>query len=135
MGLAAEEGGPNITTSAVGSDGEPTGTPTYPQGESEEVSMDSDPGLEEVVRKVDQHYRQPLRDTNLRGRRSTKWPGFCVDGRQRAVINQWMQRVKSKRSTAWCMLQFQSFNPRSLPSLLRGYKGGEKRSVCDSGDS
>ena len=75
--LAAEEGGPNLTTSAVGSKGEPTGTPTYPQGESEEVSMDSDPGLEELVRKVDQHYRQLLRDTNLRGR-STKWPGVCV---------------------------------------------------------
>jgi len=46
-GLAAGEGGPYITTSAVRSEGEPTGTPTEPQGESEEASMDSDPDLEE----------------------------------------------------------------------------------------
>ena len=105
QGLAAGEGGPDITTSAVGSEGEPTGTPTGPQGESEEVCMDSDPGLEEIVEKVAQHYRRLLRDTNLRGRRSTKWPGVRVDGRQRAVINQWMQGVKSK--TPWevnCMV-------------------------------
>ena len=56
-GLAAEESGPNITTSAVGSEGELTGTPTDPQGESEEVSMDSDLGLEELVRKVNQHHQ------------------------------------------------------------------------------
>ena len=41
--------------SAVGSEEEPTGTPTGPPGESEEVSMDSDPGLEELVKNVDQH--------------------------------------------------------------------------------
>ena len=80
-GLAAGEGGPYITTSAVGSEGEPTGTPTGPQGESEKVCMDSDPGLEELVEEVDQHYCQLLRDTNLRGRRSTKWPGVRVDGK------------------------------------------------------
>ena len=45
QGLAAGEGGPYITGSAVGSEGEPTGTPTDPQGESEEVCMASDPGL------------------------------------------------------------------------------------------
>ena len=90
QGLAAGEVGPYTTTSAVGSEGEPIGTPTGPQGESEEVCMDSDTGLEEMVEKVDQHYRRLLRDTNLRGRRSTKLPGVHVDGRQCAVINQWM---------------------------------------------
>ncbi len=54
-GLEAGEGGPYITISAMGSEGEPTGTPTGPQGKSEEVSMDSDPDLEELVRNVDQH--------------------------------------------------------------------------------
>ncbi len=61
-GLAAGEGSPYITTSAVGSEGEPTGTPTGPQGESEEVCMDFDPGLEELVEKVNQHCHQLLRD-------------------------------------------------------------------------
>ena len=50
-GLATGEGGLYITTSAVGSEGEPTETPTGPQGESEEVCMDSDPSLEELVKK------------------------------------------------------------------------------------
>ncbi len=49
-GLVAGEGGPYITTTAVGTEGEPTGAPTEPQGESEEASMDSDPDLEELVR-------------------------------------------------------------------------------------
>ena len=71
QGLTAGEGGPYITGSAVGSEGEPTGTPTDPQGESEEVCMDFDPALEELVEKVDQHYRRLLSDINLRGRRST----------------------------------------------------------------
>ena len=67
--------------------------------------MNSDPDLEELVRKVNHHYRKLLRDTNSRGRRSTKWPGGRVDGRQRAVINQWMKGVKPK--TPWevnCMV-------------------------------
>ena len=33
------------------------------------------------------------------------------------------------------MLQLQSCNPRNLPSLLRRYKGDEKRSAYGSGDS
>ena len=105
QGLTAGEGGPHIIASAVGSEGEPTGTPTDPQGESEEVCMDSDPGLGELVEKVDQHYRRLLRDTNLTGRRSTKWPGVRVDDRQCAVINQCMQGVKP--TTPWevnCMV-------------------------------
>ena len=93
-GLAAGEGGPYITTTAVGSEGDLTGSPTEPQAESEEASMNSDPDLEELVRKVNHHYRKLLRDTNSRGRRSTKWPGGRVDGRQRTVINQWMKGVK-----------------------------------------
>ena len=137
-GLVAEESGPNITTSAVGSEGELTGTSKDPQGESEEVSMDSDLGLEELVRKVNQHYRRLLRDTNLRGRRSIKWPGVCVDGRQHAVINQWMQGVKPK--TSWevnCMVYAAAsiHNSRSLLSLLHGYKGGKMRSAYGSCDS
>ena len=95
--------------------------------------MDSDTGLEEMVEKVDQHYRRLLRDTNLRGR-STKWPGVRVDGRQRAVINQWMQGVKPK--TPWevnCMVYAAAsiLQPQKSPDLLRGYKGDKKRSACD----
>ena len=102
-----EPGGesPNITTSAVGNDGDPSGEKPAPQGEPKEESMDSAPDLDELVRKVEHHYCQLLRETNLRGRRSTKWPGVRVDGRQRAAINQWMRGVKSK--TPWevnCMV-------------------------------
>ena len=57
--------------------------------------MDSDPGLEELVKNVDQHQSQLLRDTNLGGR-STNWPGVHMEGRQHAVINQWIQEVKPK---------------------------------------
>ena len=51
QGLAAEEGGPNITTPAVGSE----------RGINRDYnripdSMDSDPGLEDLVRKISQHY-------------------------------------------------------------------------------
>ena len=70
-----------------------------PQGEPEEEFVD------ELVRKVEHHYRQLLRETNLRGRRSTKWPGVRVDGRHCAAINQWMRGVKPK--TPWeinCMV-------------------------------
>ena len=100
--------------------------------------MDSDLGLEELVRKVNQHYCRLLRDTNLRGRRSIKLPGVCVDGRQHAVINQKMQGVKPK--TSWevnCMVYAAAsiHNPRSLLSLLHGYKGGEMRSAYGSCDS
>ena len=118
----AGEGGPNITTSAVGTDGDPVGVPPEPQGESEEESMDSDPDLDEIVRKVDHHYRQLLRDTNLRGRRSTKWAGVRVDGRQRAAINQWMRGVKPK--TPWevnCMVY-------AAASILRPQKSPESAS-------
>ena len=62
-------------------------------------------GLNELVRKVEHHYHQLLRETNLRGRRKIKGPGVRVDSRQRAAINQWMQGVKSK--TPWevnCMV-------------------------------
>ena len=128
-GLAAGEGGPYITTTAVGSEGEPTGTPTEPQGESEEASMDSDPDLEELVRKVDHHYRQLLRETNLRGRRSTKWPGVRVDGRQRAVINQWMKGVKPK--TPWevnCMVYAAAsiLQPQKSPESAPQVQGRRK---------
>ena len=136
-GLAAREGSPYITTSAVGSEGEPTGTPTGLQGESEEVCMDSDPGLEGLVEKVDQHYRKRLRDTNLRGRRSTKWLGVCMDGRQCAVINQWMQGVKPK--TPWevnCMVYAAAsiLQPQKSPESAPRVQGYEKRSACGSGN-
>ena len=101
--------------SAVESEGEPTGTPIDPQGESEEISMDSNPGLEEFVRNVDQHYRQLLRNINLK--REEKFPSGLgsvrVDCRQRAAIYQWTQGVKPK--TPWevnCMEQNAKATPR-----------------------
>ena len=101
--------------SAVESEGEPTGTPIDPQGESEEISMDSNPGLEEFVRNVDQHYRQLLRNINLK--REEKFPSGLgsvrVDCRQRAAIYQWTQGVKPK--THWevnCMEQNAKATPR-----------------------
>ena len=74
-----------LTSPAVESKVEPTGTPTKSQGESEEDSMDSNPSLEMI--EVDQPYCQLLRETNLLG------------GRQCAVIKQWMRGVKPK--TLW----------------------------------
>ena len=88
--------GPAITPPREGIAGDPTGIPVTPQGEPEEESMDSDPDLEELVQKVDQHYRRLLRETNLKGRRSTKWNGVRVDSKQRAAINKWMRGVKPK---------------------------------------
>ena len=55
------------------------------EGESEEESMDSSPDLDELVQNVDHHYRQLLRDTTLQGRRSMKWPGVHVEGRQHVL--------------------------------------------------
>ena len=90
------------------------------------------------MRKVEHHYHQLLTETNLRGKRSTKWPGVHVDSRQHAAINQWMRGVKPPKHpgklTARCMLQLQSCDPRNLPSLRRRHKG-KKRSACASGDS
>ena len=37
--------------------------------------------MSKLVRKVEHHYRQLLRETNLRGRQSTEWHGVRVDGR------------------------------------------------------
>ena len=89
--IETREGGPNIKIFAVGTDGDPAGVPPKCQGESEEEYMDSSPDLDEIVKEVDNCYCQLLdRDTNLRGRISTKWSGVHVDGRQHATINQWM---------------------------------------------
>ena len=61
--------------------------------------MDSNPDLDELVQNVDHHYRQLLRDTTLQERRSMKWPGVHVEGRQHVAINQWIRGVKPK--TPW----------------------------------
>ena len=60
----SREGGSNITTSAVGTEG----PEVPPQGEPEEESRDFNPDLDELVKKVDHHYHQLLRDTTLQGR-------------------------------------------------------------------
>ena len=100
--------------------GDPAGIPVMPQGELEEESMDSNPDLEELVLKVDQHYRRLLRETNLRGSRSTKWTVVHVDSRKCAAINKWMGGVKPK--TPWevnCMVYATALilRPKNLPSL------------------
>ena len=82
MGICGE-GGPNIATPAVGSEGKSIVTPTEPLGVSEEDSMDSNPSLEERVRNVDQHYHQLLRETtwyfSYKGRSLHEWVPSVLD--------------------------------------------------------
>ena len=80
----------------MGTAGDLPGKEAVPQGEPEDESMDSYPFLDELVRKVKHHYRQLSRETKLGGR-STEWPGVRVDSRQRAAINQWMNKRRNGR--------------------------------------
>ena len=126
-GPEAGGSGPNITTSAVGATRDPVGS--SPQGEPEEEPVDSSPDLDELVKQVVHHYRKLLRETNLRGRRSTKWPGVRVDGRQRAAINQWMRGVKPK--TPWevnCMVYAAAsiLRPQKSPESVSQVQGQRK---------
>ena len=91
--------------------------------------MDSDPDLEELVQKVDQHYRRLLRETNLKGRRSTKWNGVHAYSKQRAAINKWMRGVKPK--TPWevnCMVYAAAFILRPQKSKVKVQ--GKRKEKC-----
>lgn len=109
-----------LTSPAVESKVEPTGTPTKSQGESEEDSMDSNPSLEMI--EVDQPYRQLLKETNPVGRQTV-----CSD--------QAVDARSETQNTVGSQLHCVCCNPRSLLSLLRKYKDEERRSACGSGDS
>ena len=97
--LAAGEGGPNITTPAVGSEGELTGIPTEPQacrirrilhGLRLWFGRTSEKGWPTLL--------PAIGDTNLRGRWSTKWSGVPVDDRHYASL---VQPQKFLESGTW----------------------------------